>query len=101
MIMQPLLHQKTNISMFWRKIMARIIGGIGASHSPTIAFAKDTNKASDPAWAPIFENFSHIRQWVKDKEIDVLLMIFNDHITSFFFDHYSPFILGVDDRYRT
>lgn len=81
--------------------MARIIGGIGASHSPTIAFAKDTNKASDPAWAPIFENFSHIRQWVKDKEIDVLLMIFNDHITSFFFDHYSPFVLGVDDRYRT
>lgn len=81
--------------------MARIIGGIGASHSPTIAFAKDTNKAADPAWAPIFESFSHIQQWVKDKDIDLLFMIFNDHITSFFFDHYSAFALGVDDQYRT
>lgn len=34
--------------------MAKIIGGIGASHSPTIAFAKDTNKANDPAWAANF-----------------------------------------------
>jgi gallate dioxygenase len=30
--------------------MAKIIGGIGASHSPTIAFAKDTNKGTDAAW---------------------------------------------------
>ena len=34
--------------------MARIIGGIGASHSPTIGYAKDTGKRHDPAWAPIF-----------------------------------------------
>jgi gallate dioxygenase len=26
-------------------------------------------------------------------------VIFNDHITSFFFDHYSAFSLGVDDSY--
>ena len=38
--------------------MAKIVGGIGASHSPTIAFAKDTNKQNDPAWAPIFEGFA-------------------------------------------
>jgi len=35
--------------------MARIIGGIGASHSPTIGYAKDTGKQNDPAWMPIFE----------------------------------------------
>lgn len=79
--------------------MARIVGGIGASHSPTIGFAKDTHKENDPAWAPIFEGFSHVRDWVKAKEVDVLFMIYNDHITSFFFDHYSAFALGVDDRY--
>ncbi|WP_286237870.1 gallate dioxygenase [Neptuniibacter halophilus] len=81
--------------------MARIVGGIGASHSPTIAFAKDTNKQNDPAWAPIFEGFSVVQTWVREKQVDVLFMIFNDHITSFFFDHYSAFALGIDDRYET
>ncbi|MGJ5090694.1 gallate dioxygenase [Bradyrhizobium oligotrophicum] len=79
--------------------MARIIGGIGASHSPTIGFALDTNKQNDPAWKPIFDGFAAVRDWVKRKDIDVLFMIYNDHITSFFFDHYSAFALGIDDRY--
>lgn len=79
--------------------MARIIGGIGASHSPTIGFALDTNKQDDPAWKPIFEGFAVVRDWVKRNDIDVLFMIYNDHITSFFFDHYSAFALGVDDTY--
>ncbi len=79
--------------------MARIIGGIGASHSPTIGYAKDTGKHNDPAWKPIFDGFDAIRGWVHDKKIDVIFMIYNDHITSFFFDHYSAFALGIDDRY--
>ncbi|WP_315750344.1 MULTISPECIES: gallate dioxygenase [unclassified Bradyrhizobium] len=79
--------------------MARIIGGIGASHSPTIGFARDTNKQNDPAWKPIFDGFAVVRDWVKQKDIDVLFMVYNDHITSFFFDHYSAFALGIDDRY--
>lgn len=80
--------------------MARIIGGIGASHSPTIGFAKDTGKQNDPAWKPIFDGFDAIRGWVQDKKIDVIFMIYNDHITSFFLDHYSAFVLGIDDRYE-
>lgn len=80
--------------------MAKIIGGIGASHSPTIGFAKDNKKDNDPGWKPIFTGFHVVQEWVEKKNIDVLFMIFNDHITSFFFDHYSPFALGVDDEYR-
>lgn len=79
--------------------MARIIGGIGASHSPTIGYAKDTGKQNDPAWMPIFEGFDAVRGWVNAKKIDVIFMIYNDHITSFFLDHYSTFVLGIDDRY--
>jgi gallate dioxygenase len=79
--------------------MARIIGGIGASHSPTIGFAKDTGKQNDPAWKPIFDGFDAIRSWVHEKKIDLIFMIYNDHITSFFLDHYSAFVLGIDDRY--
>lgn len=79
--------------------MARIIGGIGASHSPTIGYAKDNGKHEDPAWKPIFEGFEVVRRWVRDQRIDVLFLIYNDHITSFFFDHYSAFVLGIDERY--
>ena len=80
--------------------MARIVGGIGASHSPTIGYAKDTGKQNDPGWKPIFDGFDAIRGWVKDKKIDVIFTIYNDHITSFFFDHYSAYVLGIDDEYR-
>lgn len=79
--------------------MARIVGGIGASHSPTIGFAKDTGKHKDPAWKPIFDGFDGIRAWVNEKKVDVLFTIYNDHVTSFFFDHYSAFTLGIDDHY--
>ncbi|MEY5099081.1 MAG: hypothetical protein RJA36_1800 [Pseudomonadota bacterium] len=79
--------------------MAKIIGGLGASHSPTIGFAKDTGKHNDPAWKPIFDGFDAIRGWVREKKIDVIFTIYNDHITSFFFDHYSAFVLGIDDQY--
>ncbi len=79
--------------------MARIVGGIGASHSPTIGFAKDTGKQNDPAWAPIFEGFGKVRDWVQAEKIDVIFLIYNDHVTSFYFDHYPFFSMGIDDTY--
>jgi gallate dioxygenase len=79
--------------------MARIVGGIGASHSPTIGYAKDTGKHDDPLWAPIFAGFAEVRDWVRARRIDVIFAIYNDHVTSFFFDHYSPFVLGIADNY--
>jgi gallate dioxygenase len=79
--------------------MATIVGGIATSHSPTIGFALDTNKQQDPTWAPIFENYKPVQQWLADKKPDVLFFIYNDHVTSFFFDHYSQFALGVGAEY--
>lgn len=79
--------------------MARIIGGIACSHTPTIGFAVDKQKQNDPVWAPIFEAFQPIRQWLDEKKPDALFVIYNDHVTSFFFDHYSAFTLGVDNTY--
>lgn len=80
--------------------MARIIGAIATSHTPTIGFAKDRRLDNDPVWKPIFDAYVPIRAWLAERRADVLLTIYNDHITSFFFDHYSPFALGVDDQYR-
>src|SRR5689334_8608341 len=79
--------------------MATIVGGIATSHTPTIGFALDTNKQQDKVWAPIFAGYQPVQQWLADKKPDVLFFIFNDHVTSFFFDHYSHFALGVGDRY--
>ena len=79
--------------------MARIVGAIASSHTPTIGFAYDRNKQDDPVWAPIFEAYRPIQAWLAEKRPDVLLFIYNDHVTSFFFDHYSAFALGIGESY--
>lgn len=80
--------------------MATIIGAIASSHTPTIGFALDAGKQQDPAWAPIFKAYEPVRQWLAEKQPDVLVTIYNDHVTSFFFDHYSAFALGIGDTWR-
>ena len=79
--------------------MARIIGGIGTSHVPTIAMAFDKGKHEDPDWKPLFQGYERVARWLEEKRPDVLFFCFNDHATSFFFDHYPTFALGVSDEY--
>jgi gallate dioxygenase len=79
--------------------MARILGAVASSHTPTIGFALDTHKQDDPAWAPIFAGYKPVQDWLAAKQPDVLLIVFNDHVTSFFFDHYSQFALGIGESY--
>jgi len=80
--------------------MARIVGMIATSHTPTIGFALDGKKQEDPVWKPIFEAYEPIKAWLKEKQPDVLFLIYNDHVTSFFFDHYSAFVLGVGEEWK-
>ncbi len=79
--------------------MARIVGAIASSHTPTIGFAYDKKKQDDPVWAPIFEAYKPIQAWLEANKPDVLFFIYNDHVTSFFFDHYSAFALGIGTSY--
>jgi gallate dioxygenase len=79
--------------------MARILGAIASSHTPTIGFAYDRKKQDDPVWAPIFAAYAPIQRWLAEKKPDVLFLVYNDHITSFFFDHYSAFALGIGDEW--
>jgi gallate dioxygenase len=79
--------------------MATIVGGIGSSHTPTIGFALDAGRQGDPVWAPIFEGFRPVQRWLAEQRPDVLFFIYNDNVTSFFFDHYSHFALGVGEEY--
>jgi gallate dioxygenase len=79
--------------------MARIIGALASSHTPTIGFAFDRDKRDDPAWAPIFKHYEPLQQWIEDRKPDVMVFVFNDHVTSFFFDHYSAFTLGIGEKF--
>lgn len=79
--------------------MATLVGGFATSHTPTIGFALDAKKQDDPVWAPIFKDYEPIVEWLKEKKPDVLLYIYNDHMTEFFIDHYSHFALGVGEEY--
>lgn len=79
--------------------MARIIGGIGTSHVPTIGLAYDRGRQQDPAWSPLFDGYRPVAQWLRDLAPDVLLFFYNDHATTFFFDLYPTFALGIGERF--
>src|SRR5260370_11948277 len=79
--------------------MAALVGVIATTHTRTIGFALDYHKQNDPVWALIFQGYEPVQRWLKEKKPDVLFFIYNDHITSFFLDHYSQFALGVGDQY--
>jgi gallate dioxygenase len=76
-------------------IMARILGGIGCSHVPTIGAAYDGAKQHHPAWAPLFNGFQPAFRWLKEKKPDVLIFFYNDHLNGFFYDLYPSFAIGV------
>jgi gallate dioxygenase len=80
--------------------MASIIGGVACSHTPTIGFAHDKHAGDDPVWGPIINAFAPVKGWLKEQKPDAAIVIYNDHVTSFFFDHYSAFTLGVGERFE-
>ena len=80
--------------------MARIIGGIGASHVPTIGVAYDKGKQDWPDWAPLFKGFEPAAAWLAEKRPDVLIFFYNDHLNAFFYDLYPTFALGVAPSYE-
>ena len=41
-----------------------------------------------------------MRAWLAEKRPEVLFVIYNDHVTSFFFDHYSHFALGIGESWK-
>ncbi|HSI59341.1 MAG TPA: gallate dioxygenase [Ideonella sp.] len=80
--------------------MARIIGGIGTSHVPTIGITYDKGRQHEPAWAPLFEGYQPVAKWLAAQRPDVLLFFYNDHANSIFFDFYPTFALGVSPSFE-
>lgn len=79
--------------------MARVIGGVGTSHAPSIAHAYDKGIQEQAMWAPLFDGYKPVKQWLDIEKPDVFVIVYNDHMNRFFFDAYPTFALGVADSY--
>lgn len=80
--------------------MARIIGGIGSSHVPTIGVAYDKGKQEHAAWKPLFDGYKAAFAWLAEQKPDVLIFFYNDHLNAFFYDLYPTFAMGVGASYE-
>jgi protocatechuate 4,5-dioxygenase beta chain len=79
--------------------MATISAGIATSHVPAIGAALDQNKTHEPNWARLFQGYDWTRRWIADEKPDVVLLVFNDHATSFSPALTPTFAIGCADRY--
>jgi protocatechuate 4,5-dioxygenase beta chain len=81
--------------------MARVIGGIGASHAPSMEHIYDAGEEvrESDEWQPLFGPFKDVAAWLEELKPDRLVVIYNDHMDAFFLDAYPTFALGVADSY--
>ena len=80
--------------------MAKIIGGLGTSHVPSIGAALDKGLRDTPDWKPFFDGYEAGKQWMREARPDIAVVVFNDHGNSFFLDRVPTFAVGVAESYR-
>lgn len=80
--------------------MARITASVFTSHVPAIGAAMDLGKTGEPYWQPVFQGYEFSRQWMKDKQPDVIILVFNDHATAFSLDMIPTFAIGTAAQYQ-
>ncbi|SRR6266508_752656 len=80
--------------------MARIIGGIGTTHVPSIGSAIAKGLQRDPYWKPFFDGFGGAHKWLAQVRPDVVIVLYNDHGLNFFLDKLPTFAVGAANEYR-
>ena len=80
--------------------MARIIGGLGTSHVPSIGIAIDRGLADSTEWKPLFDGYKPAKKWVAEKKPDIVVVIYNDHGNVFFLDKVPTLAVGVAEHYK-
>ena len=78
---------------------AKITASIYSSHVPAVGVAIDQNKTDEPYWRPIFEGYEPTRRWMADNTPDVILLVYNDHATSFSLDFIPTFAIGTAEAF--
>ena len=80
--------------------MARIIGGVGTTHVPSIGNAIAKGLHQDPYWKPFFDGFADAHKWLAQVRPDVAVVFYNDHGLNFFLDRMPTFAVGAAAEYR-
>ncbi len=79
--------------------MARVVGGVGTSHVPSIGAAIDNGKTDEPYWKPLIDGYAPARQWMKEINPDVAIIVYNDHASAFSLELIPTFAIGVADAF--
>ncbi len=79
--------------------MARIIAGVGTSHTPAIGAAVDNGKTDQPYWQPLFKGYEPSKRWMAEAKPDVVIMVYNDHVNAFDFKIVPTFALGCAEEF--
>ncbi|HTV52191.1 MAG TPA: class III extradiol dioxygenase subunit beta [Steroidobacteraceae bacterium] len=79
--------------------MARIIAGVGTSHTPAIGAAVDLGKTREPYWQPLFAGYEPAKAWIAKAKPDVVIMVYNDHVNGFDFKIIPTFALGCAEEF--
>ena len=79
--------------------MARIIAGVGTSHTPAIGAAVDNGRTHEDYWAPLFKGYEPAKKWMADTAPDVAIIVYNDHVNAFDFSIIPTFGLGCAEEF--
>ncbi|MEI9989205.1 MAG: class III extradiol dioxygenase subunit beta [Rhizomicrobium sp.] len=79
--------------------MAKIIAGVGTSHTPAIGAAVDNGKTAEPYWAPLFKGYEPAKKWMEEAKPDVVIMVYNDHVNAFDFKIIPTFAIGCAEEF--
>jgi protocatechuate 4,5-dioxygenase, beta chain len=80
--------------------MARITASVYTSHVPAIGAALDTGKSGEPYWQKVFAGYEFSKQWEREHQPDVILLVYNDHATAFSLDMIPTFAIGCAEQFR-
>jgi hypothetical protein len=80
-------------------VSARVTASVYTSHVPAIGAALDTGKATEPYWQPVFAGFEHSKEWMAANTPDAIVLVYNDHATSFDLDVIPTFAIGTAASY--
>lgn len=79
--------------------MARVAASVYTSHVPAIGVAIDQGRIDEPYWRPVFAGYEPSRAWMADHTPDAIVLVFNDHATSFSLDMIPTFAIGTAGEY--
>lgn len=73
--------------------MGQLVAAIATSHAPSIGTVKDPD--AHPQWRTIFAGFRVLRERLAAARPDVLIVVYDDHLDTFFYNAMPAYAIGV------